>query len=91
MCACLVMVIERAENPQKIGLVERDHVIQTLVPNRPDQALEVRALPGCAVRDDELFEAQVIDAPAEVLFVRTVMIAHQETRRIVKGNASTTC
>jgi len=77
----LVVVREvLGENPQQMSLIENDHMIQALAANRADPALDVWILPWRAVGDDDLLDAQVLDALAEVLAVNAVMIPGQEAR-----------
>ncbi len=75
----------RDQDSQEAGFVEHDYVVQTLAPDRADEALHIRRLPERPVRDDNFFDAQTRVAPAEVLAVDAVMVADQEARRLVKG------
>ncbi len=49
----------RSKNSSEMSLVEDDDVVQALSPNRADQALYVRILPGRSPCRDNLFNAHV--------------------------------
>jgi len=48
------------------GLVENDHVVDALAPNRTDHAFDVGPLPGGARRREHFFDAQMPDLLGEV-------------------------
>lgn len=72
------------QDPDQVRFVEHDRVVQAFATNRADQPLDVRALPGRAVGNDDLFDAQALDTLAEIRALDAIMIADQEARRGVE-------
>jgi hypothetical protein len=64
-------------------LVENDHVIETLSPDRADQALDVRILPGARWRGDDFSNAHACDSTLENIAVDAVAISVQPAGRRV--------
>ncbi len=58
-------------------------MIEALSADTADQAFNVRILPWRSWRRDDFFDAQVLDALAEVHAVDSVSVSDQEARRFV--------
>ena len=67
-----------------MSLVQHDHVIQALAPDRTDQAFDVWILPGRSRRRDDFFGTHVLDATLEGVAVDPVAITNREARKIVE-------
>ncbi len=66
-----------------MGFVEHDDMIEALSTDTADQAFNVRILPWRSWCRDDFFDAQVLNALAEVHAVGAVTISDQEARRSV--------
>ena len=55
-----------------MSLVQHDHVIQALAPDRTDQAFDVWILPGRSRCRDDFFEAHALDATLEAVAVDSI-------------------
>ena len=71
---------EASERPSKGPFIPHDHVIETLPPQRPDQALHERILPRRPWRDQDFLRAETLQQPIEVGSVAVVAIPHQIRR-----------
>ncbi len=76
----IILKVPCQNSPQMV-LAEHDDVIQAFSPNRPNDPFHVRRLPWGSIRDDDLFDAHVFHALAEVVTVDAVSISNQESRR----------
>ena len=80
--APLVIVIqEKSKRASKRPLIPHDDMIETLVPEGPDQALDVRILPRGTGRDQDFLRAKTLQQATEVGSVAAVAIADQIRRR----------
>jgi hypothetical protein len=65
----------RREQTSQVPLAEDEHVIQTLAPDRTDQALRKRVLPRAVRRCENFRDAHAVHAVSELLAVDAVTIA----------------
>ena len=70
-----------------MALIENDHVIQTLSPDRADNSLDIRILPGRARRRDNLFNTQALYPGPKPLTIDTIAIAQQVAWSRVEGKS----
>src|SRR5260370_1008071 len=68
-------------------LVENDHVVDALVPNRPNHPLDVGPLPGRTRRREHFFDAHMSDLLSEVGAEDTIPIAQKISRRLLKADS----
>ena len=68
-----------------VSLVQYDHVIETLAPDRTDQPFDVRGLPGRAGRSPEFLQAQSRGPALEVPAVDSIAVSAQVFRRQRNG------
>ena len=68
-------------------LPQHDHVVQALSPDRPDQPLYIRILPGRLVQCDDLLNPQGPDLPQKGVAVDPVPVAQQPVGLVVTGTA----
>src|SRR5450759_4683015 len=66
------------------GLVENDHVVDALAPNRTDHAFDVGPLPGGARRREHFFDAQMPDLLGEVGPEDAIAISQKISRHLLK-------
>jgi len=66
-----------AQQAAEVSFVEHDNVIEAFPPNRPDDALGERILPGRSRRDEDLANPQASRPPYEHVAVDGVAIAEQ--------------
>jgi hypothetical protein len=66
-----------AQQAAEVSFVEHDDVIEAFPPNRPDDALGERILPGRSRRDEDLANPQAFRPPYEHVAVDGVAIAEQ--------------
>ena len=72
----LMVVVEVfVQDPPKMPLVEDNHLIQALPPDRPDHPLDVRVLPRLMWRRQHLLDVQSGDSTREVLAVLPVSVS----------------
>jgi len=74
---------ERIRNPDQVGFVERDHMIQAFPPHRPDDALCEGVLPRRPERGQDLVDAHAADAPCNRFAKDRVVVSDQEPRHRV--------
>ena len=78
-----VVVVEViGQQPFQMPLVDHDHVVEAFAADRPDQSLDVRALPGASGSGEHLLEAHVADALPERGAVDSVSIPQQVPGRV---------
>jgi hypothetical protein len=70
----IVRAVAREDAPQ-MRLVENDHVIETLSPQRADQTLDVRILPGTRRGRDDFRDAHACQSPPKDVAVDVVPIS----------------
>jgi len=66
------------------GLVEHDHVVDALAPNRPNHAFDVGPLPGGTRRREHFFDAQIPDLLGEVSPEDAIPIPQKISRHFLK-------
>src|SRR5450759_1334185 len=66
------------------GLVEDDHMVDALAPNRPNHAFDVGPLPGGTRRREHFFDAQVPDLLGEVGSEDAIPIPQKISRHLLK-------
>jgi hypothetical protein len=82
----MVVIIEVAgQDAPEVGLVEHDHMIQTLASDRTDQSFDIGILPGRPRRGQHFLDAHTLQAFLKALSVGAVAVADQVTRRLVVG------
>jgi hypothetical protein len=74
-----------------MAFVEHDDEIETFAAKRADDALGKGILPGSARGDEDLANAQALDAALEVSAVDGIAVAKQVAGRVSSGNAWTIC
>ena len=72
-------------------LAKDDHVIEALAPDRTDEALDVRILPGRPGSDEHFGDLEPCHPAPEVSSVDAIAIAQEVPRRRVPREASTIC
>ena len=72
---------EVSEDASKGTFIPHDHVIETLAPQGPDQALHIRILPRGEGRDHELLATETLQEATEVESLAAVSIPHEILRR----------
>jgi hypothetical protein len=76
--ATLMIILEVAgQDAAQVRLAENENVIQTLAPDRTDQALGERILPGAVRRREDFVDAHAFHAMPKVLAVDLVAIAQE--------------
>lgn len=68
-----------------MSLAKDDHMVETIPADATDHAFGIRILPGRVWRGFDLFDAHVLNAPAEVLAVDSVAVAQKEPWRRIVG------
>ncbi len=58
-----------------------EDMVQAFTPNRPNQLLSKRVLPGTPCRSNDLFHSQQLDAPAKLVTADRVPITDQAARQ----------
>ena len=81
----MIILKIRSQDASQVSLVQHDHMIQTLSPDRADQAFCVRILPRRARRRDHFFDVHVPYALLENMAVDSVAITNQKSRRRLFG------
>ena len=81
----MVVVKILAENPQQMSFAEHDDVVKALTPDRADDPLGIRVLPGATRGNDHLLDSQRADALLEHLPVDGVPVTEQIARGPAKG------
>ena len=71
----------------QMALIENDDVIQTLSPDRADNSLYIRILPGRARRRDHLFDTQTLYPGPKPLTIDTIAIVQEIARSRLKGES----
>ena len=71
----------------QMALIENDDVIQTLSPDRADNSLYIRILPGRARRRDHLFDTQTLYPGPKPLTIDTIAISHYVAWSRVEGES----
>src|SRR5260370_19687984 len=66
------------------GLVENDHVVDALAPNRTDHSFDVGPLPRRTRRREHFFDAQMPDLLGEIGSEDAIPIAQQISRHLLK-------
>jgi len=61
----VIVVQVTGEDPLQVSFSQDDDVIEALSVNRAYQSLDERRLPRIAIRDDDFFNAHVLDTLAE--------------------------
>jgi hypothetical protein len=74
-----------SENASEVGLVEDDHMVETLPPDGTDDPFDIRILPGRARRYENLLDTESMHGSVEVISVDPVPVANQVTRGRVPG------
>jgi hypothetical protein len=69
------------QNAAKVSLAEDEHVIQALAPDRPDEALRERILPGAVWRREDLVDPHGRHPVPELLAIDLVTISEEVRRR----------
>jgi hypothetical protein len=83
--ASRVVVVEVFPNhPKEVFLVQRDHMVKTLTPDRPDELLGVGILPGGAQGGRHLGDVHRIEHSGDLGSEDRVVVADQESRRGVE-------
>src|SRR6516165_1897496 len=67
----------RLQGPPQRGLIEHDHMIQTLTPDRPDESLHVRRLPRRSRSGQDFSDAHLSDLVMEATGVNRIAIMQQ--------------
>jgi hypothetical protein len=76
VCATVMIVVDVArQNAAQVRLAKNENVIQTLAPDRTDQALGERILPGAVRRREDFGDPHALDAVAELLAIHLVTVA----------------
>src|SRR5262245_26781877 len=84
MRAGLVVVPEvRGQKAAEVALRENDDMIQALAPDRTDQALGERVLPGAVRRREDFLDAHALYPVPKVLAVDPVTVAQEIGGRTV--------
>jgi hypothetical protein len=79
VCERLMVVGEVAgQDAVEVSLAEGEHVIQALVPDRPDEPLREGILPRAAGSGQDFLDTHALDALPERLPVDTVAIAESD-------------
>src|SRR5512142_2639200 len=73
----MVVVSIRDQYPPQVTFVEDDDVVEALAPDRADDTLDVRVLPGRAWCRHDLRYAHRFDPAAEVRAIRCVAVAQR--------------
>src|SRR3989442_6645742 len=82
MSASAVIVVEVAgQDAAKVSFAENENVIQTLAPDRTDEALGERILPGAVLRREDFGDPQALHAGPKLLAVELVTVAQEIRRR----------
>jgi hypothetical protein len=78
-----LMVIGKVsgQDTAKVSLAEDEHVIQALAPDRPDDALRERILPGAVWRREDLLDPHGRHPVPELRAIDVVTISEEVRRR----------
>ena len=68
-----------------------EEMVETVAPDRTDQALGERILPGAVWRRENFLDLHALHAMAELLAIDLVTVAQEVGRRESSGNAFTIC
>ena len=74
-----------------MALTENHYMIEAFSPNRANQSLSERILPGTPGRGDDFFQSQRLDSTAKLKAVNRVAIPDQIMLASRSEKASTTC
>ena len=74
-----------------MSFAENENVIQTLAPDRTDEALGERILPGAVRRREDFGDPQALHAVPKLLAVDLVTVAQEIGGAESSGKASTIC
>src|SRR2546426_4920093 len=82
MSASAVIVVEVAgQDAAKVSFAENENVIQTLAPDRTDEALGERILPGAVRRSKDFVDPHALHSVPKLLAVDLVTVAQEIGRR----------
>ena len=82
MSSCAVIVREvGSQQAAQVAFAENQNVIQTLAPDRADEALGERILPGAVRRREDFGDPQALHAVPKLLAVDLVAVAQEIGRR----------
>jgi hypothetical protein len=82
----LMIIVEvGCQDAAQVRVAEDENVIQTLAPDRTDQALGERILPGAVRRGEDFVDAHTLHAVPKVLTVDLVTVAQEIGWRGVVG------
>jgi hypothetical protein len=86
MRAASVMILKVCQqHTAQVTLVEDDDVIETVAPDRADDALDIGVLPGRSRCGDDLRDRHRLNTIAEGLAIRGVAVSQQKSSRGVPG------
>ena len=92
MCTCLMVICEVAsQDVAEVSLAENENVIQTLAPDRSDQALGEGILPRAVRCREDFVNPHALHSVAKLLAKHLVTIAQEIGRVDSSGKASTIC
>jgi len=73
------------EHAAEVTVVEDDHVVMALAPNRADHALRERVLPGRAGSGEHLLDAEVLQSAYHLVAVDPITVTDEEAGSGVPG------
>src|ERR1700745_3297594 len=81
-----VIVIQiRTKDTTEGGFVEHEHMVEALAPNRTNDTLNIRPLPGGSRGGKDFLDSHVGYLSAEVTAVDGIAVAQQVARKLIKG------
>ena len=75
----------------QVSVAQDENVVETLAPDRTDQALGERILPGAVRRRENFLDQQALHAVAELLAIYLVAVAQEIRGAESSGKALTIC
>lgn len=73
----------RLQDPNQVGLIEDDSVVQALPPNRADELFHIGRLSRRARRDNDFLDAHMLNMELEVDAINGVAVTNQEPRGFI--------